>query len=74
MLNSYIIPAWEDEAERAALLPNPTAQIELSETDLDNVVGGGKGSGGSGFGRKLLEGLWAGSGFNPRNNEWWRTS
>ena len=47
---------------------------ELSEVELEQVVGGGKGSSGSGFGARLLGALWAGSGFNPRNNEWWRTS
>jgi mersacidin/lichenicidin family type 2 lantibiotic len=43
-----IIRAWKDEAyraslseaEQAALPPNPAGAIELTETELDNVVGG----------------------------------
>jgi mersacidin/lichenicidin family type 2 lantibiotic len=43
-----IIRAWKDEAyrmslsqaERAALPANPAGEIELSEADLDHVVGG----------------------------------
>ena len=43
-----IIRAWKDEAfrnsltaaQRAALPANPAGMVELSETDLDAVVGG----------------------------------
>jgi hypothetical protein len=51
----------------------PVEQIELIDADLEAVTAGKDGSG-SGFGAKLGAALWAGSGFNPKNNEWWRTS
>jgi hypothetical protein len=51
----------------------PGSSRELPDTDLERVTAG-KETNGSGFGGKVLSALWAGSGFNPKNNEWWRTS
>jgi hypothetical protein len=42
---------------------------ELAESDLEKVTAGKEG-----FGRKLGWALWSSSGFNPKNNEPWRSS
>jgi hypothetical protein len=57
--------------ERPASPPNPN---ELSLLDMEQVRGGAKGSGAMTLGSRVLSAMWAGSGFNPRNNQWWRTT
>jgi hypothetical protein len=47
-----------------------TVTAELQEADLEPIVAGKEGS----FGRKVLGAMWSSSGFNPKNNEPWRTS
>jgi hypothetical protein len=56
-------------AEQTSLSHGDPVAGELTDADLETVVAGKEGSG-----RKLLSAMWESSGFNPRNNEWWRTS